>query len=732
MKHCYLLFTILGLASSQAIQAADVTVTMNTVSKTMTLESVTSGEKIEVGDPVSNVYTFQAPAGEYILSGYATDGTTLNGTIKINVADSDEPQEFKVLTCTAYATNKNWTIDGGDYSLDVTVTSREGAIQPITIGNSTTTGRKTFLVLNGNSYRAVFVPSDARRAEGYTKLYKMGTVTFNATVYGAIPLGEDYTVTVPAGAEFRMGMKSSHFVDFTLVEPKSEEEKDGSRVITYYLAQSQQYNYRTWKEGGLTHAGYFSMGTDPAKRPALSFTEADYAAHDPQAINHDVTANKGYETGNIFVNVNERGHLSMKQGETFKAHAMRTWQLTDNATGNYFIEPDFHYTVIGLDGRPCDDVVEISGNPGSAWADIKAVGKGEVIVLVTYDGIAVNYYNGADKKEYLGGEYWGAIWPENTAAYVISVDQDATSVDPCMYINQGYNDGAKKAAGDRVDAEHDVFYYLDTEEGAYYTFTPGDGVEQVTIAYPSITERMATYTGFTTDGVTRNDDGSYTLFLRHGRQIVRLTDTAGNSAYQVLTAKECHRDITNETRPGSDTFQPGDQVKIQYSGLHHPANKLAGIYNMSAYVTYNGNPNGTSLILGSSQYTFGSAPTAQAVTVTIPQDYDVEANHEFILDEGVIQVNGFGDPIGNHRFIDPVAGRSPNFTAIAHKTYFGHIPEVRIPVTASGEDASADMIEATPAIPVAYYNLHGVESPTPYKGLNIVRMSDGTHRKVIY
>ena len=52
------------------------------------------------------------------------------------------------------------------------------------------------------------------------------------------------------------------------------------------------------------------------------------------------------------------------------------------------------------------------------------------------------------------------------------------------------------------------------------------------------------------------------------------------------------------------------------------------------------------------------------------------------MNEGVIQVNGFGDPIGAHRGINKQAGRSPNFTAIAHKTYFGMLPDVRIQLTA--------------------------------------------------
>ena len=197
----------------------------------------------------------------------------------------------------------------------------------------------------------------------------------------------------------------------------------------------------------------------------------------------------------------------------------------------------------------------------------------------------------------------------------------------------------------------------------------------------------------------------------------------------MLTAKECHREITNETRPDATDFIPGDKVKVQYSGLFHPANKLAGIYNMSAYVNYNGNPNGTSLILSANQDTFGSAAKAQAVTFVIPEDYDAEANPEFILDEGVIQVNGYGDPIGNHRTIDRFNGRSPNFTAIAHKTYFGAIPEVRVPVSkTSGIDSVTDGADVEV---VAYYDLQGIASDTPRKGLNIVVYSDGTTRKLM-
>ena len=463
-----------------------------------------------------------------------------------------------------------------------------------------------------------------------------------------------------------MGIKFTHFTEYKQIKPEKVSTEGGIKTIAFRLANSQCYNYRTWMKDGLTQGGYFYMNTDPEKRPTLKFETKDYKAFDPKAINHDVKSNQGYETGDILVNINERGHLRLNVGDTFYAHAMRSWQLTDNSTNNYFIEPDFHYTVIDVNGNPSTNVIKIDNDNTTTnpWSAITAVGKGTAIVLVTYDAIGLNYYNSgkADKTPYLGGEYWGAIWPENTAAYVVTVGDDDSAIEPNMLINEKYNLDAKKNAGKYVDAEHDVFYYLDTEAGASYTFTPS-GVASVDMARPVIGTNMATYKGFSTEGVTKNEDGSYTLLLKEGRQIVRLTDDAGNAVYQVMTAKPCHREIINVSREGSKIFQPGDKVKIQYSGLRHPANKLAGIYNMSAYVTYNGIPNGTSLILGSGQYTFGSAASAQAVTIDIPKDHDVASKPEIVMDEGVIQVNGFGDPIGNHRIIDRIGGRSPNFPA---------------------------------------------------------------------
>lgn len=678
MKAKIYLLTLFAICSCAiSVSATNLTVKMNSVSQLMTMKSKTTGQIVEAGSPDKYIYNFDATPGEYVLTGYAKDGTTVNGTIEVCVGDS-ATQQITVLTLTAYATNRdedgNTWVYGDDYTLNVKVNSREGVNHPVTIGNSTTAGRKTFLALNGDSFYAEFAPAEKRRAEGYVSYFRSNTLTGNINVSASIPKAEDFVIKVPKEAEFQLNMKFAHFVDFTPVNAESIVAEGDTTIYNYRLALGQVYNYRTRIPGKMTLGGYFTMSSKEANRPKLVFTTSDYEGN-PLQVNHSADANQGYETGDIFVNINPQGHLKLRQGDTFKAHAMRTWQLTDSQTNNYFIEPEFHYTVIGLDGKPDNSVISIESDPSSAWADLKAIGQGTVIVLVTYDAIKLNMYNNSTIRDYMGGSFWGAIWPENTAAYVVTVGGTESSVVPNMMINEAYNDGAKKLAGKYVDSEHDVFYYLDTEEGAKYTFKP-EGVASIQIAYPTIGERMATYTGFSTEGVTRNDDGTYTLLLKHGRQIVRLTDASGNSTYQVMTAKKCHREIINATRADSKIFQPGDNIKIQYSGLFHPANKLAGIYNMSAYVTYNGVPNGSSLILGAGQYTFGSAPAAQAVTVSIPSDHDVATTPEIKMTEGVIQVNGFGDPIGNHRNIDAEAGRSPNFTAIPHKTYFGYVPEL--------------------------------------------------------
>ncbi len=648
-----------------------VTVTMNAKSKLIkSLVDMDTNESVEVGEPTSNKYTFDVLPGSYLLTATASDGSTVSGTIQLDI--DAEHTDFSIYSPEVNVRNSGWTY-GTDYTLNIKVTDKESNVVNTTMGEYTN-GHKMFLVFNGNTYYLDVVPSEARLAEGYLPVSYTGTVNFNTTIQAEAPMGYAYSVTVPEGATCFIGTKSAHFVKFKEVAPESI--TNGGTVYNYILADKQQYNYRIMKEGKLTQAGIFTMSGDETKRPTLAFTDADMEARSPKAIDHDVTSNNGYNVCDLFLNINPAGHLQLAGvGDTYDILPMRNWELTNNTTANYFIEPDFHFTVVNLNGEADESVVKVEDEL------LTAVGEGTAIVLVTYDGIHLDYYNNsATSSNFAGGNDWGAIWPENTGAFVVTVGEQATGITPNITINENYltqvNGVDTKMALENVDAECDVLYYLDTEEGFDYTFTP-EGAASVTLARPTIGETMASYTGFSAEGVTDNGDGSYTVRLTEGRNIVCLTNAEGKSVYQVMTAKPCHRDI----KVGDEVVErvnPGDAVTVQYSGLYHPAGKLAGIHNFGGFLDYKQPADGVSVTKGkSNNYTMAATATAQAISFTVPDDWTAKTIE---INDGVMCISGYGDPVGNHRFTSKEKGRAPNFTAISQNAVFGRVPAVVLPV----------------------------------------------------
>ncbi len=717
---------LLLLGTWHNVQAALVEITMNSVTKTLTLQN-------ESGDQVAhdalnvnagkNTYVFNSlPAGDYTIFGY-NSSSDLNGTMTFTVGNEDIEMQIwtitKISTSNKKEDNSYW-VYGEDFTIeDCEVHSREGKTFPVTIGMNS--NNPSVLTYDGGSVVLRMVPSTAHQEEGYIFANDGRTVTGNTTIQTKIPMGGLYSSSCPADAEIAMmqkpggdaGTGTIHFVPFRVIEPESVEVSGDTKTYTWRLGSTCKYNMRAWKEGGLTQLLNFYFNTDPAKCPEINFTEADFAARDPKWIDHDPQSLDGLNDCNILLNINEKGYLKMTAGQEYDLMAERDWQIIPNQTENYFLEPDYHYAVYDMNGNPDNSVVEIvpDGNIGSEWSILRAKSAGTAIVTVTYDAAsALQYANNTGKKNpYYGGQYFGAIWPENTGVFVVSVNAPMNGMDANMRINETLNEDQKKNAGIYVDAEHDVFYYINDEEAFNYTFKP-TGVSTVEISYPTIRTNDAIYnTGWHV--VTKNEDNTYTLPLKHGRQIVRLGDGTGKYEYQVLTARHATRNIINETTGGS-VFRPGDNVRVQYNGLFHPANKLSGIYNMSAYITYNGTPTGTALILGPNQYWFGSKPSAQSVTFQIPADWTATT---YDLTEGVIQVTGYGDPIGNHRTIDKIGGRSPNFTAIAHQTYFGALPDAIIPVKQLTKTLATLELDPADAEIISVTNSLGIEV-TPEDG----------------
>ena len=482
-----------------------------------------------------------------------------------------------------------------------------------------------------------------------------------------------FRFVVPEGAHVFVGEKSSnvtvagnylkkHYVPFEEKYPVYIDDSGENTIYAYNV--SGKHNYRVSKEGALTHVGVF---TPNASNKELTFTDEQLSSRSPKEVDYDVNNLGGRNMADIFLNINAQGYLSLPLDTTFQLVNLRNWQAIDSDVNNYFIEPDFHYTVVNEQGDPDNSVVTIS--PTGA---LTPVGAGKAIVLVTYDAMLCAHTTNVGNN---GAAFFGAIWPQNTGVFVVSIDAPASDIKTNMTIGEYWNsDGTDKVDSVFIDAEHDVLYYEASTGGFDYTFKP-EGVSSVALAKPVIGQNILSYNGFSTDGVTANRDGSYTVRLVHGRSIVRLTSASGDVEYQVLTAKPVTYTISNVTSPG-ELLQPGDEVGVTFNTLYHPSNKLSGIYNMSAGIQYTGFDTEFPLILGPGQYTFASR--AQEYRITIPADYTGE---EFVLTNGVIKVRGFGSYYGEHRNITLQNGVAPNLNAGVRTAFFGSLPDIYIRMT---------------------------------------------------
>ncbi|MBO4826729.1 MAG: hypothetical protein J5506_05795 [Prevotella sp.] len=705
-KNIRILFAALLAMTWSSSQAVKVTVKMNSRAYCMTMKSHATGQTVQFDSPSTektngaNTYVFNnIQPGNYTVTAYTYSGGTKYadmGTLQINVTDG-ATQTFEMGTLQIKTTNSGWTY-GTDYTVNnLTVTDDQGNNLPATARTTPTQGYH-FCVLYPKNATIGFQlqPSADRVSQGYsTYVYSKQQTGTNPNESVTIAI-ETFSITAPTAAHLVLSFKPSydnhdvpssgqtgmaHYVPFTEVQPVSTQTSGSNTIYTFRLQTDAYYAYRTWMDGKLTLAGRFTKKAEPSQMPQLVFTTTDYNAFAPTWISRDVTENNGYNVANILLNINPSGHLTMQVGEERNLMAQRDWQIVSNVTENFFLEPDYHFTVTDLNGVADNTVVQLSETDthGSPWTNLKAVGKGTALVRVTYDAMQYDIYNGTTKTTPSGGNKWSALWPENTAVFVVTVGDEQNDIVPNMTVNTGKNNTNEKLSGDLVDAEHDVFYYLDDEEGFQYTFMP-EGVTNVELAYPTIGTQSATYTGFSTTGVTHNNDGSYTLLLKHGRNIVRMTDAAGHAAYQVMTAKPCQRTISNITHPGEEVAHPGDKICVQYSGLYHPANKMAAVYNNSAYITYNGVEGGQSLYESANQYQFAAAPTAQLYGMQLSEEIDVSQTPLFQATDGCICLTGYGAPFGSHRNISKEQGLSASMDAIAHKSYMGVLPPFSIPL----------------------------------------------------
>lgn len=301
-------------------------------------------------------------------------------------------------------------------------------------------------------------------------------------------------------------------------------------------------------------------------------------------LDRDPTSHGGVNVCDLYMNINSEGYLQMPSvGSRYQFVGLRNWWTSNvdwglGATYMWF-QPNYHYTVLDENGNPSNDVVSIDKD-----GIITANGNGTAIVKVTYDAINIAYDDKDASKGngtvgfYESNGFFGALWPENTGVFVVSVGEGDSGIDK----------GTTMEFPDRtrdVDADFDVIYF--TGDSGSYNFTPATSGVTVSVANPKIGSyddcNSMTFDGFKT--LSANANGSYDVPLTDGRNILKL-EKDGKANYQVLNAKKTG--ITVNGMPLEDAVVcAGEQLSIKFDTLFNPLNRNQYINSDIAPMYYN-------------------------------------------------------------------------------------------------------------------------------------------------
>ena len=631
---------------------------------TLTLKDA-AGQPVSIPADTSGsyaVYEFLTAPGVYTYEARDTvrGSEYLLGTGTLTVTEGTGEQTFELYLVYVYAVKSGWTAD--DFTTEVKAAD----------GTVMTPGKPhqfasyvgyPYLMVPG-TYTWSIQPSEAKAAEGYQATQPASETlktASGAALWSATPtqiVNTDFVV--PKGAHVVMtGIPSTTYGQGALVAASADLTGDDSDVYTFRLMAGSSYIYRATGDGLVTNTSMFKFDGSTSRYDLTKTMTGDPKAilRDEKSDAADIRLNGADYTGSVALTVG-----GMKQ-----LRPLRMFQIANNSSigmKGSTLEPVFHYTALDVDGT---NVVSVDDS-----GRITANSAGTAIVLVTYDAMYVADSGWSINKN----KTFGAIWPENTGVVVVEVGKNAaTGPDANMTINNG----DRKVAGNKLDAEADVLYYTG-DDGCQYTFRPAAG-STVTLLRPTLTETAMTYTGgFGTDGVTTKG-GDVTLTLTEGKNIVRISKD-GADTYQVITVKKAGVVITNKTDPTRDIL-PGDTVTVQLTGVYHPANTMANLYNLYAYVSYT-DPGSDDTVTGYKglfqRHLFDRADGNDCRTVEVKIPADWNADEPYVLTDGVLNFHGNGKDIGSHRNSLPDLSTNVPFIGSYSSFALGALPDITIPV----------------------------------------------------
>ncbi len=556
------------------------------------------------GDPVTSslaaaentkTFTISVKAGTYNYEAVSADGGTSYGSGSFTVDTDGQAIGLRQV----HFGHVTQDIDEG---FDMTMTSSD---ETVAFPHGDEDVSFVVPVLDGDGYYYYsLIPDDVVTYVGYTGhvyvYWAEGALWFgdlNTSDANKLRLVENNPITVkaPTGMEVRWTSQLKFYMvrDYTAPTYLYSDGGYDYYSMNYPISAGSNDSFMLRQDGKVTRYGLAdAVGTWNADETVLTLREL---LDDPYQLHRD----QGYYEANFMCNLPHSKQLSLQTGEYFDLVALRGWQAVTEVAGNAHQDPEFHYTVIG-------DSVEVTVTEDDEIGQvgrIKAVQPGVSVVVFTYD--AMEWY-AADfnmRDEY-GLICYSALWPENTGVAIVKVDDDGTteiSTNISMY-------------------EYDTLYFTKTmtdatgvteqvDSYAEYTFTP-DAVGEIAVRVhdPYMVENGQLNITNETDWTTGehwttypgNGDGSYTVHLKEGRNIIEVA--AGDAVeYHVVLAKGLDITVTNESAPGLP-LTTGCDAQVNFDGLLSPIYKYGAVYNPSGYnLVYD--MDGTTLSTGLGQYT---------------------------------------------------------------------------------------------------------------------------------
>ncbi len=619
-----------------------------------------------VDTDVSYSYT-NDQMGTYTLVFTATDGKDTSEKYTVNLTVERKPGTYYVTLAS-----------GTGYSTE----AAEGSHSPVAEGGSYTVKLNlTSGYAKGASFAIKANGTALTEDSGSENSYTISGITEDKTITVEGITEVKPVIIAPEGSVITVGYQTGYFKKIWIDPVSVETLSDGRVKNTYNTVSNAQLFYRVQNPDGVTYWCYIKALN---RGDVIEVSEDKLFIGDSSFTKTTTRGNDG-NIADIYMPINAKGYVNIAPEASSTMNFFRNWLPIDSTISNDKEGiPDFHYQVIDENGNPSDLITIETDQYNPGVATMKAgTETGTAIVLVTYDAM---YIEG--RTNY--GPKFGAIWPERTGVFVVTVGLDGTGIATNANISPM---GQERA----IDAEHDTLYFTG-DEGAEYSFTPESGVE-VTVARPEIAGPTLSFSGFTSEGVTTDAEGKVTVTgLKAGRNILK-AEKDGVATYQVITARKTSYTLKDAggNKVSADTkFLPGDKVTITFSDLVTPQEKFSGKYNFNWKISLKGE-DGTQFTEAVSAafgvYTFTT--TEHSITVTIPSEW---TGSQYVLDQSSFMRGGFSGGDATHRTSSYGAGGSMAWgTEGGTATQYSRLPEITLklqgdntpPVLAEGIEAEA-------------------------------------------